>query len=246
MSFFPAGRPCRRKILMKPLLPFIVAALLASASSALADNFRTLPAGSLPTGWTPAGKAAWSIAQDGDTQLYQADGPTDSSPFASTRVAEASADGSFTLSTTFRIIGGTSKPGGEYIGLVACATQADLSASSSYYLADVQRGSGVLRIVSRGKPNPDFVAEKTGSFVRALDAQTVYTLTLFATPAKNGIALKLTLSDGKKTTSVTAVDPTPLAGRLFGLRLNNTTAGESLKVGFADFDVVTAATNPAK
>lgn len=217
-----------------------VSALRPAVASAPA-TFEQTPVGSAPSGWSCFGLASWTIVPSGPALAYQATGSAAPGPFASTRPVDGSGD-SFTVSTTFRLERATAHPSGEYIGLVAFATVPNLAAAG-YYVADVQRGSGILRIISLGGENPDFSSPGNGEAFVGLREGADYTFTLAASRPGGVLTLAFTLSDGVGSTTIVATDPTPLAGKHFGFRLNNTSADDPLHVRFGDFTVTPLASS---
>lgn len=232
---------------MNSLLPAFPGALLAIAAASGPALAGPAQANSAPaaTEWTVFGVAEWSAAKAGSGLAYRASGSAATGAFAYTReLPRADAEGGFTLSATFRVAKPTAHPPGEYIGLAAFATQPNL-AGASYYVADVQRGSGIVRVISLGAANPDFASSENGAAFGALEADTDYTLTLAGTYAGGALTLRFTLSDGVRNQTISAVDPTPVNGRHFGFRLNNTSPGDPLVVDFSDL-VVTPLGAPAR
>lgn len=221
-----------------PSLPAFSPALLGALAALASPLLAVSPGDSASKGpssadWTAFGVAEWTVAKADAEQVFRASGAPAAGAFAYTReLPGADTENGFTVSTIFRVTRPTANPPGEYIGLAAFATQPNL-AGASYYVADVQRSSGIVRIISLGAPNPDFASPENGEAFGALEEGKDYTLTLAAARAGDALQLRFTLSDGVRSLTIGASDPTPLTGRQFGFRLNNTSADDPLAVVFS-------------
>jgi hypothetical protein len=161
----------------------------------------------------------------------------------------------FVQSTQFTVdaLGGT--PNFFTIGFAALATGPAPypTASTNFYLADVDFADdtveyGRMRILNQGAANADFVQGSNNDAIDPLDlvVGTTYTLRLTGTyNGTGGLAMTLGLFDAAGTTqigsTVSATDPTPLAGDHFGYRnaaARVGTASVNYDVSFDNFQVI--------
>lgn len=225
------------------LLGLVLASVATAATAPYADPFQDTTIGSTPSGWTTFGATGTTalVQNSGSANYLQLTGSNTAGSFGSTvqLTNMDSSIGGFTISTSFRINDGTSNTGGEYIGLSAFSLNTAMT--GSYYLADIQRNSGNIRILSLGATNADFSSPDNSlpgsAFTGGLVANTDYTLSIVGTYTGASLSLTFSVSNGTTTKSITATDATPLTGTNFGYRLNNTTGSDPLGVQFASYAV---------
>ncbi len=218
------------------MLPLGLAPSAIAVIAPFTQTFQQDEIGASPAGWTTFGLARWAVTESGGIRYLQAVGAAAPGAFAATQPIENLGPGTegLILSSTFCVNRGTANPDGEYVGLVAFSTQPNLAAAS-YYVADVQRVSGGMRIISLGAPNPDLESPENGETFGMLDEHTEYTLSLKIFHRGSALVLSLTLSDGVNSKTITANDPTPIDGYLFGCRVNNTAENDPMEVRFTGF-----------
>lgn len=191
---------------------------------------------------TTGGTWQQTTAFAGSAEVYRNDisGAVASSALVQASDLGGATQNDFTLSTVFVLT--SNNAGANTIGLAALSTS---TASTPYYLADVQR-EGAMRILKiAGGVNTTLDSGSFGQVAINNTAPTWYTMTLTGTYGEGGeLTLTFDLTGGGKSLQLSGADATPLTGSHFGIRNRGSGSNAVMSVVYDELSL-TAVPEPA-